>query len=155
MGGSNAFVRRPFLYTGVLYGLGGALLAWGIVAAAILVLQQPVATLAQLYGSRYVLRRALGPGHRGTARRRGGARLAGGVDLGGAPPARHRAARLRRAQLVVARVSRVSSVASIHLRMRRASATRVRLPKELSSTMTMVRSSITVCITRQRPAREM
>ena len=33
VGGSNAFVRRPFLYTGVLYGLGGALLAWGILAA--------------------------------------------------------------------------------------------------------------------------
>ena len=55
VGGSNAYVRRPFLYTGVLYGLGGALLAWGIVAVAILVLQQPVATLAQLYGSRYAL----------------------------------------------------------------------------------------------------
>jgi cell division transport system permease protein len=55
VGGSNAYVRRPFLYTGVLYGLGGALIAWGIVAAAILVLQQPVTTLAQLYGSRYVL----------------------------------------------------------------------------------------------------
>ncbi|HYL72470.1 MAG TPA: permease-like cell division protein FtsX, partial [Candidatus Dormibacteraeota bacterium] len=55
VGGTNRFVRRPFLYTGVLYGLGGALIAWGIVAAAILVLQQPVATLAQLYGSRYVL----------------------------------------------------------------------------------------------------
>jgi cell division transport system permease protein len=55
VGGSNAFVRRPFLYTGVLYGLGGALLALGIVAAAVAVLGPPVATLAHLYGSRYVL----------------------------------------------------------------------------------------------------
>jgi cell division transport system permease protein len=55
VGGSNGFVRRPFLYTGVLYGLGGALLAWLIVAAAVAVLGQPVATLAQLYGSRYML----------------------------------------------------------------------------------------------------
>lgn len=55
VGGSNAFVRRPFLYTGVLYGLGGALLAWGIVAIALAVLEQPVATLARLYGSRYLL----------------------------------------------------------------------------------------------------
>jgi cell division transport system permease protein len=55
VGGSNAFVRRPFLYTGVLYGLGGALLAWGIIAAAVGVLGEPVATLARLYGSRYVL----------------------------------------------------------------------------------------------------
>ena len=55
VGGSNPFVRRPFLYTGVLYGLGGALLAWGIVAIAVAVLGEPVATLARLYGSRYVL----------------------------------------------------------------------------------------------------
>jgi len=58
VGGSNSFVRRPFLYTGVLYGLGGALLAWGIVAIAVAVLGDPVATLARLYGSRYVLQGA-------------------------------------------------------------------------------------------------
>jgi cell division transport system permease protein len=56
VGGSNSFVRRPFLYTGVLYGLGGALLAWGIVAIAVAVLGDSVATLARLYGSRYTLR---------------------------------------------------------------------------------------------------
>jgi cell division transport system permease protein len=56
VGGSNAFVRRPFLYTGMLYGLGGALLAWGIVVIAIVVLGEPAAALARLYGSRYVLR---------------------------------------------------------------------------------------------------
>ncbi len=55
VGGSNAFVRRPFLYTGMLYGAGGALLAWAIVAAAVVVLGQPVATLSQLYGSRFAL----------------------------------------------------------------------------------------------------
>lgn len=55
VGGSNSFVRRPFLYTGVLYGLGGALLAWGIVALIVAVLGDPVATLARLYGSRYAL----------------------------------------------------------------------------------------------------
>jgi len=56
VGGSNSFVRRPFLYTGVLYGVGGALLAWGIVAIAVAVLGESVASLARLYGSRYVLR---------------------------------------------------------------------------------------------------
>lgn len=55
VGGSNAYVRRPFLYTGVLYGLGGALLAWGIIALGVLVIGETVATLAKLYGSRYVL----------------------------------------------------------------------------------------------------
>ena len=56
VGGSNAFVRRPFLYTGVLYGLGGALLAWGLIALAIVVLGEPVATLARLYGSPFAAR---------------------------------------------------------------------------------------------------
>ena len=55
VGGSNSFVRRPFLYTGVLYGLGGAVLGWLIVEAAVAILGRPVATLAQLYGSRYSL----------------------------------------------------------------------------------------------------
>ena len=55
VGGSNSFVRRPFLYTGVLYGVGGALLAWAIVVIAVAVLGDSVATLARLYGSRYVL----------------------------------------------------------------------------------------------------
>jgi cell division transport system permease protein len=58
VGGSNSFVRRPFLYTGLLYGLGGALLAWGIIALAIALLQDSVATLARLYGSHFEL---LGP----------------------------------------------------------------------------------------------
>jgi cell division transport system permease protein len=55
VGGSNSFVRRPFLYTGVLYGLAGALLAWGIIAIAVSVLGDSVANLARLYGSRYAL----------------------------------------------------------------------------------------------------
>ena len=101
---------------------------------------------------------------RGAAGSRRGARMARSVDLGGAASEKHRAARLRaprtrtswgRQVLVAAEASCVTSVASIHLRTRRASATRVRLPKELSSTITTVRSSITVCITRHRPAREM
>jgi cell division transport system permease protein len=55
VGGSNAFVRRPFLYTGVLYGLAGALLAWSIIVLVVLALARPVSTLAQLYGSSYAL----------------------------------------------------------------------------------------------------
>jgi cell division transport system permease protein len=55
VGGSNAFVRRPFLYTGALYGLTAALLAWGIVAIADAVLTAPAATLAKAYGSHFVL----------------------------------------------------------------------------------------------------
>lgn len=55
VGGTNAFVRRPFLYTGMLYGLIGALLAWLVVTAGVTILEDPVRVLAQLYGSRYVL----------------------------------------------------------------------------------------------------
>jgi cell division transport system permease protein len=55
VGGSNAFVRRPFLYAGVLYGLGGALLAWAVLAIVLLILREPVASLAKLYGSRFEL----------------------------------------------------------------------------------------------------
>ncbi|HTT44272.1 MAG TPA: permease-like cell division protein FtsX [Steroidobacteraceae bacterium] len=74
VGGSNAFVRRPFLYTGVLYGLGGALLAWGILVLVLLILRDPVATLARLYGSRFVLQ--------GLAREDVGMLLGAGVVLG-------------------------------------------------------------------------
>ncbi len=56
VGGSNSFVRRPFLYTGMLYGLFGALLAWGIVALAVMLLGESVASLARLYGSRFELK---------------------------------------------------------------------------------------------------
>ena len=55
VGGSSGFVRRPFLYTGMLYGLGGALLAWALVEGAVLALRGPVAALAQLYGSGFTL----------------------------------------------------------------------------------------------------
>ena len=55
VGGTNRFVRRPFLYTGVLYGLGGAVLAWLIVEAAVAILGQSVAHLARLYGSDFLL----------------------------------------------------------------------------------------------------
>jgi len=55
VGGSNAFVRRPFLYTGVLYGLTGALLAWLIVELAVVVLGRPISNLAHVYGSHFAL----------------------------------------------------------------------------------------------------
>ncbi len=53
VGGTNAFVRRPFLYTGALYGLLGALLAAAIVFAATSVIAPAVADLAAAYGSRF------------------------------------------------------------------------------------------------------
>lgn len=55
VGGSSGFVRRPFLYTGMLYGLAGALLAWAMVGSAVMVLRAPVASLARLYARGYSL----------------------------------------------------------------------------------------------------
>ncbi|MFO1456325.1 MAG: permease-like cell division protein FtsX [Steroidobacteraceae bacterium] len=55
VGGTHAFVRRPFLYSGLLYGLAGALLAWLIVGVSVALLAQPVARLASLYGSGFGL----------------------------------------------------------------------------------------------------
>ncbi len=43
VGGSSGLIRRPFLYIGVLYGFGGALLAWALIGGAVLVLRTPVA----------------------------------------------------------------------------------------------------------------
>jgi cell division transport system permease protein len=56
VGGSNAFVRRPFLYTGVFYGVGGALLACLILAGGTAYLGQAVGELSAQYGSRFDLR---------------------------------------------------------------------------------------------------
>jgi cell division transport system permease protein len=55
VGASDAFVRRPFLYNGFWYGLGGALTAWVITLVAIAVLREPTAKLAGLYGSSFEL----------------------------------------------------------------------------------------------------
>jgi len=55
VGGTDAFVRRPFLYTGVWYGLGGGVVATIIVGIGMLSLQEPVAQLAGLYNSQYRL----------------------------------------------------------------------------------------------------
>jgi cell division transport system permease protein len=51
IGASNAFVRRPFLWTGFWYGLLGGLLAIALVQYGIFLLQPPIARLAGLYQS--------------------------------------------------------------------------------------------------------
>jgi len=55
VGASDGFARRPFLYSGIWYGLGGGLLALTLVAIASTVLARPVAQLAFLYGSDFRL----------------------------------------------------------------------------------------------------
>lgn len=53
VGGSNAFVRRPFLYTGFFYGLGGAALAALIVVGGMAYLDQAVGNLSAQYGGSF------------------------------------------------------------------------------------------------------
>ena len=55
IGASNAFVRRPFLYSGFWYGLFGGALALAMVAYGIYALEEPVARLSGLYEQRLVM----------------------------------------------------------------------------------------------------
>jgi cell division transport system permease protein len=55
VGGTNAFVRRPFLYTGAWFGLGGGAMACLMLSLALLWLGDPVSRLAALYHSEYSL----------------------------------------------------------------------------------------------------
>jgi len=55
VGGSNAFVRRPFLYTGLYYGLAGGLFATLLVLLGLSLLNGPVTRLAESYGSPFKL----------------------------------------------------------------------------------------------------
>jgi cell division transport system permease protein len=56
VGGTNAWVRRPFLYTGLWYGMVGGLLAWLMLIICWLLLNGPVSDLADLYGSGFELK---------------------------------------------------------------------------------------------------
>jgi cell division transport system permease protein len=51
IGATNAFVRRPFLWSGFWYGLFGGSLALGLVQYGLYLLEQPAARLAGLYQS--------------------------------------------------------------------------------------------------------
>jgi cell division transport system permease protein len=55
IGATNPFIRRPFLYFGILQGLAGGLAAWAIVALAVLVLNIQLADLTGLYGTIFKL----------------------------------------------------------------------------------------------------
>lgn len=55
VGGTDAFVRRPFLYTGLWYGLGGGLWALLLTQLGLLLVAEPVAQLAHSYQSQFQL----------------------------------------------------------------------------------------------------
>lgn len=55
VGGTDGFVRRPFLYVGYWYGLGGGVIALIFVGLAVAFLQQPFNHVLGLFESRYQL----------------------------------------------------------------------------------------------------
>ena len=55
IGGTDAFIRRPFLYTGFWYGLFGGLIAWLLVSFTILSISNPVEKLTSLYQNQFEL----------------------------------------------------------------------------------------------------
>lgn len=55
IGATKSFVRRPFLYAGALYGLGGGVAAWLILAGVIWLFNHSIAEIAALYASSFRL----------------------------------------------------------------------------------------------------
>ncbi|WP_417330126.1 permease-like cell division protein FtsX [Halomonas cupida] len=55
IGATHAFVRRPFLYSGAWYGMGGGLIALLLLTLGSDWLATPVAALAESYGAHYTL----------------------------------------------------------------------------------------------------
>lgn len=55
VGGTDGYVRRPFLYMGAFYGFGAGLLAWLVLGYSLGWLNDAVVRLAGLYGSDFAL----------------------------------------------------------------------------------------------------
>jgi cell division transport system permease protein len=55
IGASDSFIRRPFLYTGLWYGIIGGILAWTITFISLILIENPVHKLASLYQSDFHL----------------------------------------------------------------------------------------------------
>lgn len=55
VGGSDGYIRRPFLYLGLCYGVGAGILAALIIVLGLGVVASPARALMELYGSNYRL----------------------------------------------------------------------------------------------------
>jgi len=55
IGGTDAFIRRPFLYTGFWYGLFGGVIAWLLVSFTLLSISSPIEKLSLLYQNQFEL----------------------------------------------------------------------------------------------------
>jgi cell division transport system permease protein len=87
VGGTDAFIRRPFLYLGICYGLAGAALAALLILVTLALVASPVREVAALYGSDFRLE--------GLSLRENLALLGGGAVLGWAGAALATARHLR------------------------------------------------------------
>ncbi|MGC3835804.1 cell division protein FtsX [Moritella viscosa] len=55
VGATNAFVQRPFLYTGFWYGAIGGILAWLVTIFMVYWMEDTVLNLAQLYNTEFMI----------------------------------------------------------------------------------------------------
>ncbi len=55
IGATDAFIRRPFLYSGLWYGLIGGMIAWILITVSLELLSAPVQRLSLLYDSTFIL----------------------------------------------------------------------------------------------------
>lgn len=55
VGGTDSFVRRPFLYLGFWYGAGGAMMAWVLVEVSFLFLSGPIERLMASYSDAFAM----------------------------------------------------------------------------------------------------
>ncbi|MCW8899880.1 MAG: permease-like cell division protein FtsX [Gammaproteobacteria bacterium] len=55
IGGTDAFIRRPFLYTGFWYGLFGGIISWLLVSFTMLSISSPIEKLTTLYQNQFEL----------------------------------------------------------------------------------------------------
>ena len=54
IGATNAFIQRPFMYTGILYGLGGGIITISILKLSVLGLNATLIKLASIFGTNII-----------------------------------------------------------------------------------------------------
>ncbi|RLA25448.1 MAG: ABC transporter permease [Gammaproteobacteria bacterium] len=55
VGGTNAFICRPFLYAGFWYGFISGMLAWCVITMMLMIIHTPIEQLSLLYQSQFTL----------------------------------------------------------------------------------------------------
>ena len=54
-GGTDSFIQRPFLYSGLWYGVFGSAIAWVLVTTSLKILSEPIKNLSELYANNFQL----------------------------------------------------------------------------------------------------